>query len=207
MPLHGKKGLIAGIANEHSIAYGCAKVLRSAGAELGVTYLNAKAEPYVRPLAEQLESSIIVPCDVREPGQLEAVFSLIKDKWGRLDFLLHSIAYAPKEDLHSRVIDCSQNLMGLVKAALESSVRYMAAELGTKCIRVHALSPGPLKTHAASGIERFDELLERARSRAPQHRLVSIEDVGNLAAFLVSDAGAALTGNVEYIDAGYHIIG
>jgi len=251
--LRGKKGLIAGIANELSIAYGCAKVLRSAGAELGVTYLNAKAEPYVRPLAEQLESSIIVPCDVREPGQLEAVFSLINDKWGRLDFLLHSIAYAPKEDLHSRVIDCSQsgfalamdvschsfirmarlaeplmtqggclltvtfygaervveeyNLMGLVKAALESSVRYMVAEFGTKCIRVHALSPGPLKTRSASGIERFDELLERARSRAPQQRLVSIEDVGNLAAFLVSDAAAALTGNVEYIDAGYHIIG
>jgi enoyl-[acyl-carrier protein] reductase I len=252
MPLHGKKGLIAGIANEHSIAYGCAKVLRGAGAELGVTYLNAKAEPDVRPLAEQLKSSVIVPCDVREPGQLEAVFSLIKDKWGRLDFLLHSIAYAPKEDLHSRVIDCSQsgfalamdvschsfirmarlaeplmtqggclltvtfygaervveeyNLMGLVKAALESSVRYMTAELGTKCIRVHALSPGPLKTHAASGIARFDELLERARSRAPQQRLVSIEDVGTLAAFLVSDAAAALTGNVEYVDAGYHII-
>jgi enoyl-[acyl-carrier protein] reductase I len=238
--LRGKKGLIAGIANELSIAYGCAKVLRSAGAELGVTYLNAKAEPYVRPLAEQLESSIIVPCDVREPGQLEAVFSLINDKWGRLDFLLHSIAYAPKEDLHSRVIDCHSfirmarlaeplmaqggclltvtfygaervvedyNLMGPVKAALESSVRYMAAELGTKCIRVHALSPGPLKTRSASGMERFDVLLEQARFRAPQQRLVSIEDVGNLAAFLVSDAAAALTGNVEYIDAGYHIIG
>ncbi len=253
MPLRGKKGLIVGIANEHSIAYGCAKVLRGAGAELGVTYLNARAEPYVRPLAERLESSIIVPCDVREPGQLESVFSLIQDKWGRLDFLIHSIAYAPKEDLHSRLIDCSQsgfalamdvschsfirmarlaeplmtqggclltvtfygaervvneyNLMGPVKAALESSVRYMAAELGTKCIRVHALSPGPLKTRSASGIERFDELLERARSRAPQQRLVSIEDVGNLAAFLVSDAAAALTGNIEYIDAGYHIVG
>ncbi len=252
LSLRGKRGLVAGIANEHSIAFGCAKSFRDAGAELAVTYLNAKAEPYVRPLAEQLASPIIVPCDVREPGQLEAVFSRIKQQWGRLDFLLHSIAYAPEEDLHARITDCSQagfamamevschsfirmahlaeplmtqggclltvtfygsekvveeyNLMGPVKAALESSVRYMAAELGEKRIRVHALSPGPLKTRAASGIERFDELLERARSRAPEHRLVSIEDVGNVAAFLVSDGATALTGNIEYIDAGYHIV-
>jgi enoyl-[acyl-carrier protein] reductase I len=251
--LQGKRGLIVGIANESSIAYGCARMLRGAGAEVAITYLNAKAEPFVRPLAAQLESSIVVPCDVREPGQLEAVFSRIGDDWGRLDFLLHSIAYAPKEDLHSRITDCSQagfatamdvschsfirmarlaeplmvqggclltvtfygsekvvedyNLMGPVKAALESSVRYMAAELGSKRIRVHALSPGPLKTRAASGIERFDELLERARARTPEHRLVSIEDVGNLAVFLVSDAATALTGNIEYIDAGYHIVG
>ena len=244
MSLRGKKGLIVGIANEHSIAYGCARVLRDAGAELAVTYLNEKAVPYVRPLAEQLDSPIIVPCDVREPGQLEAVFSRIRDEWGRLDFLLHSIAYAPKEDLHSRITDCSQagfalamdvschsfirmarlaeplmtdggclltitfygsekvvedyNLMGPVKAALESSVRYMAAELGPKRIRVHALSPGPLKTRAASGIERFDELLERARARTPEHRLVSIEDVGNLAAFLVSDGAASLTGTTAF---------
>jgi enoyl-[acyl-carrier protein] reductase I len=253
MSLNGKKGLIVGIANEHSIAYGCARVLRDAGAELAITYVNEKAVPYVRPLAEQLDSPIIVPCDVREPGQLEAVFSRIRDKWGGLDFLLYSIAYALKEDLHSRITDCSQagfalamdvschsfirmarlaeplmtdggclltitfygsekvvgdyNLMGPVKAALECSVRYMAAEFGPKRIRVHALSPGPLKTRAASGIERFDELLERARARTPEHRLVSIEDVGNLAAFLVSDGAAALTGNVEYIDAGYHIVG
>jgi enoyl-[acyl-carrier protein] reductase I len=253
MSLQGKRGLIVGIANEQSIAYGCARVLRNAGAELAITYLNEKAMPYVRPLAEQLGSPIIVPCDVREPGQLEAVFSRIRDAWGRLDFLLHSIAFAPKEDLHSRVTDCSQagfalamdvschsfirmarlaeplmtdggclltltfygsekvvedyNLMGPVKAALESSVRYMAAELGPKRIRVHALSPGPIKTRAASGIGRFDELLERARARTPEHQLVSIEDVGNLAAFLVGEGAAALTGNVEYIDAGYHIMG
>jgi enoyl-[acyl-carrier protein] reductase I len=194
-----------------------------------------------------------VPCDVREPGQLEAVFSHIRTKWGRLDFLLHSIAYAPKEDLHSRITDCSQagfamamdvschsfirmarlaeplmteggclltvtfygaekvvaeyNLMGPVKSALESCVRYMAAELGPRRIRVHALSPGPLKTRAASGIECFDELLDRARARTPEHRLVSIRDVGNLAAFLVGDGAAALTGNIEYVDAGYHIVG
>jgi len=253
MLLNGKKGLVVGIANDHSIAYGCAKAFHRAGAELAITYLNTKAEPYVRPLGERLGSPVIVPCDVREPGQLEAVFTHIGKTWGRLDFLLHSIAYAPKEDLHCRITDCSQagfnmamdvschsfirmarmaeplmnnggclltvtfygaekvveeyNLMGPVKAALESSVRYMAAELGPKRIRVHALSPGPLKTRAASGIDRFDELLERARSRAPEHQLVSIEDVGNLATFLASDAAAALTGNIEYIDAGYHILG
>jgi enoyl-[acyl-carrier protein] reductase I len=253
VPLKDKKGLIVGITNRNSIAYGCAEVLRNAGAELAVTYLNAKAEPFVRPLAEELRSPIVVPCDVREAGQLEAVFSRIQKEWGRFDFLLHSIAYAPKEDLHSRITDCSQagfamamdvscqsfvrmarlaeplmtdggclltvtfygaekvveeyNLMGPVKAALESCVRYMAAELGPKRIRVHALSPAPLKTRAASGIERFDELLDRARARTPEHRLVGIEDVGNVAAFLVSDGAAALTGNIEYVDAGYHIVG
>jgi enoyl-[acyl-carrier protein] reductase I len=251
--LKGKNGLIVGIANRNSIAYGCAEVFRGAGAELAITYLNAKSEPFVRPLAAQLESVIVIPCDVREPGQLEEVFSRIRNERGRLDFLLHSIAYAPKEDLHSRIIDCSQagftmamdvschsfirmarlaeplmadggylltvtfygaekvveeyHLMGPVKAALENCVRYMAAELGSKRIRVHALSPGPLKTRAASGIERFDELLERVRARTPEHRLVSIQDVGKLAAFLVSDGAAALTGNIEYVDAGYHIVG
>lgn len=253
MLLDGKKGLVVGIANEHSIAYGCAGAFHRAGADLAITYLNSKAEPHVRPLAERLQSPIIVPCDVREAGQLEAVFARIQSDWGRLDFVLHSIAFAPKEDLHSRVTDCSQdgfnmamdvschsfirmarmaeplmtaggclltvtfygsekvvadyNVMGPVKAALESTVRYMAAELGPKRIRVHALSPGPLKTRAASGIDRFDELLERTRSRTPAHQLVGIEDVGNVASFLVSDAAAALTGNIEYIDAGYHVVG
>ncbi len=252
MSLNGRKGLIVGIANEQSIAYGCAQVLREAGADLAVTYLNATAEPYVRPLAEALGCPIIVPCDVREPGQLDAVFARIAEDWGHLDFLLHSIAFARKEDLHSPLSQCSQdgfalamdvschsfirmarlavplmpdggclltvtfygsekvvddyNLMGPVKAALECSVRYMAAELGPKRIRVHALSPGPLKTRAASGIERFDELLDRARARTPEHRLVSVTDVGHLAAFLVGDTAAALTGNIEYIDAGYHIV-
>ncbi len=253
MSLKGKKGLIVGIANRTSIAYGCAEVLYGAGAELAVNYLNAKAEHFVQPLAERLGNPIMVPCDVREPGQLEAVFSRIQKEWGRLDFLLHSISYAPKEDLHSRITDCSQvgfavamdvschsfirmarlaeplmmdggclltvtfygaekvveeyNLMGPVKAALESCVRYMAAELGPKRIRVHALSPGPLKTRVASGIERFDELLDRACARTPEHRLVGIEDVGNVAAFLVSNGAAALTGNIKYVDAGYHIVG
>lgn len=250
--LDKKRGLVVGIANEHSIAYGCAKAFHEAGAELAVTYLNAKADPYVRPLAEALGSSIVVPCDVRQPGQLEAVFDEIRKRWGTLDFVLHSIAYAPKEDLQARLVDCSQagfmlamdvschsfirmarlaeplmpnggclltvtfygsekvveqyNLMGPVKAALESSVRYLAAELGSQRIRVHALSPGPLKTRAASGIDRFDELLERTRQRTPEHHLVSIEDVGDIAAFLVSDGACSLTGNVEYIDAGFHVM-
>lgn len=250
--LSGKKGLVLGIANERSIAYGCARAFREAGAELAVTYLNEKAEPYVRPLAEALGAPVIVPCDVREAGQLEAVFARIADEWGRLDFVLHSIAFAPREDLHARVVDCSKegfalamdvschsfirvarlaeplmaeggclltvtfygservvdeyNLMGPVKAALESSVRYLAAELGRQNIRVHALSPGPLETRAASGIDRFDELLERARRRAPAERLVSIDDIGAVAAFLASDAARSLTGNIEYVDAGLHIV-
>lgn len=248
--LDNKRGLIIGIANDQSIAYGCAQAFHAAGAQLAVTYLNAKAEPHVRPLAEQLGCELILPCDVREPGQLEAVFQEIQAGWGKLDFVLHSIAYAPKEDLHARVVDCTQagfatamdvschsfirvaklaeplmndggtlltvsfygsekvvehyNLMGPVKAALESSVRYLAAELGSRKIRVHALSPGPLTTRAASGIDRFDQLLERARERTPDHQLVSIADVGNLAAFLVSDGAKSLTGNVEYVDGGLH---
>lgn len=251
--LQGKRGLVVGIANDQSIAWGCARVMQGQGAEIAVTYLNEKAAPYVRPLAESIKCPIIVPCDVREPGQLEAVFDRIKTDWGTMDFLLHSIAFAPREDLHGRIIDCSQagfnmamdvschsfirmarlaeplmprggclmtvtfygaekvvenyNLMGPVKAALESSVRYLAAELGGQKIRVHALSAGPLKTRAASGIDRFDELLERTRARTPDHQLVTIDDVGEVAAFLASDGAAALTGNVQFIDAGYHIMG
>lgn len=251
--LEGKRGLVVGIANGSSIAYGCAKAFRALGADLAVTYLNDKAEPHVRPLAEGLGADLFLPCDVREPGQLEAVFDAIAQRWGRLDFLLHSIAFAPREDLHGRVVDCSRdgfltamdvsvhslirmarlaeplmteggciqtvsfygsekvvehyNLMGPVKAALESTVRYMAAELGAKGIRVHALSPGPLKTRAASGIDRFDALLARAAERAPGHQLVTIDDVGAYAAFLASDAARAVTGAVEYIDGGYNIVG
>ena len=199
--LEGKKGLVIGIANENSIAYGCARAFRSFGAELAITYLNEKAKPYVEPLASALEAPILMPLDVQVEGQLEAVFEEIERRWGRLDFALHSIAFAPKDDLHGRVVDCSRegfllamdvschsfirmarlaeplmkdggalftmsyfgaervvenyNLMGPVKAALEASARYLAAELGPKGIRVHAISPGPLKTRAASGIAAF----------------------------------------------------
>jgi enoyl-[acyl-carrier protein] reductase I len=251
--LSGKVGLVVGIANAASIAYGCAQAFHAAGAELAVTYVNARAEPFVRPLAEELQARLILPCDVREPGQLESVFAAIRATWGRLDFLLHCIAYCPKEDLQGRVVDCSAdgfavamgvschsfirmaklaeplmtdggclltasfygsekvvenyNIMGPVKAALESSVRYMAAELAPRKIRVHALSPGPIATRAASGLSRFDALLEQAAAKAPQHHLVSIADVGACAAFLASPAAAAMTGGVHYIDGGYHIVG
>jgi enoyl-[acyl-carrier protein] reductase I len=250
--LEGKRGLVVGIANAHSVAYGCARAFHAAGAELAVTYLNAKAEPYVRPLAETMACPLILPCDVREAGQLEAVFAAIGERWGKLDFLLHSIAWAPKADLNARVADCSRdgflaamdischsfirmthlaeplmtdggalmtvsfygsekvvehyNLMGPVKAALESTVRYLAAELGAKGIRVHSLSPGPLKTRAASGIDGFDELLQRAAATAPEHQLVDIDEIGALAAFLASDAAKRMTGEVIYIDGGYHIM-
>jgi enoyl-[acyl-carrier protein] reductase I len=251
--LEGKRGLVVGIANDSSIAYGCAKAFRALGAELAVTYLNAKAERHVKPLADELEASLFLPLDVRNEGELEAVFAAIQEKWGKIDFVLHSIAFAPKEDLHARVVDSSQegfllamnvschsfvrmaklaeplmtdggclqtvtfyggekvvehyNLMGPVKAALESVTRYMAAELGDKGIRVHALSPGPLATRAASGIDRFDELMTRVAERAPTHHLVTIEDVGAYAAFLASDAAKSLTGSVAFIDGGYNIVG
>lgn len=253
-PIHlqGKRGLVLGIANEHSIAYGCARVMRAWGAELAVTYVNDKAEPYVRPLAEGLGSSLILPCDVRAPGQLEAVFAAIGAAWGGLDFVVHSMAYASRDDLHGRVTDCSAagfalamdvschsfiraarlaeplmpgggclltvtfyggekvvahyNLMGPVKAALDASVRALAAELGPSGIRVHAVSPGPLRTRAASGLDRFDELLDAARARAPGHALADIDDVGNVAAFLASDAARLLNGNIEYVDAGLHVM-
>ncbi len=251
--LEGKKGLVVGIANANSLACGCAKAFRRLGADLAITYLNAKAEPYVRPLAAELSSPIIMPCDVQASGQLEAVFQRIKQEWGRLDFLLHAVAFAPKEDLHARVVDCSAagfalamdvschsfirmaklaeplmtnggclltltyygsekvvehyNLMGPVKAALESAVRYMAAELGPKGIRVHAISPGPVQTRAASGIEHFDEILDQAAARAPEHHLVGIDDVGAVTAFLVGDWAKAMNGNTAFVDAGYHVVG
>ncbi len=251
--LKGKKGLVFGIANNSSIAYGCAEMFRNVGAEFAVTYANEKTERYVRPLVEEMACPIIMKCDVESPGDLEAVFGEISRRWGKLDFVLHSIAYAPKEDLHGRVVDCSKegfmlamdischslirmaklaeplmkdggsiltvtfygsekvvanyNMMGPVKAALESVVRYLAVELGPQMIRVNSISPGPIKTRAASGLEHFDVLLERAASQAPEHHLVSIEDVGAFAAFLVSDYAGSITGGVHYIDGGYHIMG
>ncbi|HUZ65363.1 MAG TPA: enoyl-ACP reductase FabI [Acetobacteraceae bacterium] len=250
--LRGRRGLVIGIANDHSIAAGCAKAFAQAGATLAATYLNQKAEPFVRAVTGTLDCPIILPCDVRVEGQLEAVFERVRTEWGRLDFLLHAIAYAPREDLLGRVTDCSAagfaaamaischsfirmahlaeplmpdggcllavtfygservvahyNLMGPVKAALESSVRYVAAELGPKGIRAHALSPGPIRTRAASGIDRFDELLERAAMTAPEHHLVDVDDVGKLAAFLVSDAAQRITGTIIPIDGGQHLL-
>jgi enoyl-[acyl-carrier protein] reductase I len=250
--LEGKKGLVIGIANEHSIAWGCAKAFRAFGAELAVTYLNEKAKKFVEPLAQELEASILLPLDVQQPGQMEAVFDRIRESWGTLDFVVHSIAFSPKTALGGRVVDVDQagfqttmdvsvwsflrmahlaepllanggsiftmtyygsqmvvqnyNIMGVAKAALEAAVRYVAAELGPKQIRVHAISPGPLATRAASGIKDFDDLLEKARTKAPARDLVSIEDVGVATAFLAHDAARLITGETLYIDGGYHII-
>jgi enoyl-[acyl-carrier protein] reductase I len=250
--LRGKRGLVIGIANADSIAFGAASRLRAFGAELAVTYLNAKAEPHVRPLAEGLGAELILPLDVEQPGQLQAVFDAVRTKWGRLDFLVHSIAFAPRDDLHGRVVDCSRegfeqamrvscysfiemarhaeplmteggtlltmsyhgaekvvanyNLMGPVKAALEASVRYLAAELGERGIRVFAVSPGPLKTRASSGIGHFDDLIAAAVARAPSHRLVDIAEVGRVVAFLVSGAASGMTGDTIHVDAGLHNI-
>jgi len=250
--LEGKKGLVVGIANENSIAWGCAKAFRAFGAELAVTYLNDKAKKYVEPLAQALEAPILMPLDVNVPGQMEAVFERVAKQWGKLDFALHSIAFSPKDALQGRVVDVSRegflttmdvscwtfmrmahlaeplmrkggtlftmtyygsqmvvknyNIMGVAKAALESAVRYMAAELGPKGIRVHAISPGPLATRAASGIPEFDALLDKAKAKAPARSLVSIDDVGVATAFLAHDAARLITGETLYIDGGYHII-
>jgi enoyl-[acyl-carrier protein] reductase I len=248
--LAGRKALITGIANEQSIAWGCAKALSLLGAEVAITYLNEKAKPFVEPLAREINAAFLMPLDVRAKGQLEAVFERLASEWGHLDCLLHSIAFAPKEDLHGRVVDCSKSgfltamdvscwsfirmahlaeplmhdggvmftmtyygsqrvvehytVMGPVKAALEASVRYLAAELGPKGIRVHAISPGPLKTRAASGIDDFDALVDKAQAKAPARSLVSIDDVGRAVAFLATDFAKLITGDTLYIDGGFH---
>jgi len=250
--LEGKKGLIVGIANDKSIAWGCAKAFRAFGAEVAVTYLNEKAKKFVEPLARALEAPIFMPLDVSVAGQMEAVFERIAKEWGKLDYLVHSIAFSPKEALQGRVVDVSRegfattmdvscwtfirmahlaeplmrkggslftmsyygsqmvvknyNIMGVAKAALECTVRYLAAELGPKGIRVHAISPGPLATRAASGIPEFDALLDKAKAQAPARSLVSIDDVGVATAFLAHDAARLITGETLYVDGGYHIM-
>ncbi|MBL6454055.1 enoyl-ACP reductase FabI [Belnapia sp. T6] len=248
--LKGKRGLVVGIANDQSIAYGCAAKLRAFGADLAITYLNAKAERFVRPLAEELGADPILPLDVEQPGEMEAVFDRIGTAWGGLDFVIHSIAFAPRADLHGRVVDASldgfqqamrvscysfiemarfaeplmrpggslvtmsyygadkvvgnYNLMGPVKAALEASVRYIAHELAPRGIRAYAVSPGPLRTRAASGIAHFDELIESVVQRAPAHRLVDIAEVGRVVAFLVGGAASGMTGDTIFVDGGLH---
>jgi enoyl-[acyl-carrier protein] reductase I len=248
--LKGRRGLVVGVANENSIAFGCAAKLRGFGAEIALTYLNEKARPFVEPLADQIQADVLLPLDVTQPGQIEAVFDALKERWGYLDFVIHSIAYAPKDDLHGRIVDCSRegfmqamqvschsfiemahyaeglmrpggalvtmsyygsdkvvqnyNLMGPVKAALESSVRYLSNELGASGVRVYAVSPGPLKTRAASGIGHFDELVQMAMERTPERRLVDIAEVGRVVAFLVGAGASGMTGDVIYVDAGLH---
>ena len=251
-PLKGQKALVLGIANEHSIAYGCARAFRKLGADLAITWLNEKARPHVEPLAIELEASITASLDVSKPGELDALFQMIGKKWGRLDLLVHSIAFAPKSDLQGGLLDCSAegfatamdischsfirmarlaaplmtdggamfamsylgankvvpnyNVMGPVKAALEASCRYLAYELGPRGIRVHAISPGPLETRAASGIKDFELLLNEAAKKAPLGELIDIMDVGWTCAYLATPFAHRLTGDTVYVDSGANIV-
>ncbi len=250
--LKGAKVLVCGIANESSIAYGCAKAFHEFGADLAITYLNEKSRGYVEPIARQLEAPLVLPLDVAQPGELEAVFEAIDKQWGQLDVLVHSIAWAPKDDLQGGLLECSAegfakamdvschsfvrmarlaaplmnnggsmfamsyygankvvpnyNVMGPVKAALEASARYLAYELGPKGIRVHPISPGPLKTRAGSGLKDFDLLLADAAQRAPLGELVDIMDVGMTCAFLATPYARRLSGETLYVDGGVHIM-
>ncbi|MBK7565588.1 MAG: enoyl-ACP reductase FabI [Propionivibrio sp.] len=251
-PLKGKKALVVGIANENSIAYGCAKAFRELEADVAITYLNEKSKQYVEPLAKALDAPIIMPLNVSKPGELEAVFDAITKQWGKLDILVHSIAFAPMQDLQGGLLNCSAegfaqamdischsfirmaklaaplmtdggsmfamsyhgatevapnyNVMGPVKAALESACRYLAYELGPQGVRVHAISPGPLKTRAASGLKDFDLLLNEAAQRAPLGELVDIMDIGFTCAFLATPYARRLTGNTVYVDGGVNIM-
>lgn len=249
--LAGKRGLIVGLANEHSITYGCAREARLQGADLVVSCLNEKSFKFVEPLMRALDVPLYA-CDVEKPGELQALVNQAVKDLGHLEFVVHSIAWAPLEDLHNPVIDSSSvgfsramevschsfaqlaqlcaphmrhggsfvtmsylgaaeavphyGLMGPVKAALESLVRYMALELGPKGIRVHAISPGPILTRVASGIESFDELMSHARSKAPLGRLVTLEEIARLNVFLCSEASSGMTGQTIFVDAGCHAV-
>lgn len=249
--LAGKKGLILGLANEHSIAWGCARLARQMGADVVASCLNEKARPFIEPLTTAADINLVT-CNVEQPGELQALVERAVAQLGRLDFVVHSIAWAPLEDLHGRVIDSTSTgfaramevschsfatlaklcaphmteggsmltmtylgadeavphygLMGPVKAALESLVRYMALELGPQGIRVHAVSPGPILTRAASGIASFDELLENAIRKAPLARLVTLDEIAQLCAFLCTDASSGMTGQTIYVDGGCHAV-
>lgn len=250
--LTGHKALVVGVANDQSIAYGCARAFRNAGADLALTWLNEKARPHVEPLARELEASITAELNVAVPGQLEALFDRIAKQWGRLDILVHSIAFAPTQDLQGGLLDCSAegfakamdischsfvrmarlaaplmedggtmfamsyyganrvvpnyNVMGPVKAALEAACRYLAYELGPRRIRVHAISPGPLKTRAASGLKDFELLLNEAAHKAPLGELVDIMDVGYACAYLATPFAHRITGGTVYVDGGANIV-
>jgi enoyl-[acyl-carrier protein] reductase I len=250
--LAGQKALVVGVANDQSIAYGCAKAFRTVGAELAVTWLNERARAYVEPLARELQAGITGALDVSVPGQLEAMFERISRDWGTLDILVHSIAFAPREDLQGGLLNCSAegfakamdvschsfirmaklaaplmknggtmfamsyyganrvvpnyNVMGPVKAALEAACRYLAYELGPQGIRVHAISPGPLKTRAASGLKDFELLLNEAAEKAPLGELVDIMDVGFACAYLATSLARRITGGTVYVDGGANIV-
>ena len=251
--LKGARALVTGIANEHSIAYGCAKAFRELGAELAITYLNEKSRGYVEPLARDLGAAILMPLDVSQQAQTDALFERIGAEWGSLDMMVHSLAWAPKDDLQGGLLNCSAegfgqamdischsfirlaracvplmrnggtmftmsyygankvipnyNVMGPVKAALEACARYLAFELGPQNIRVHAISPGPLQTRAASGLKDFDRMLAEAAQRAPLGELVDIMDVGYTCAFLATPLARRLSGETLYVDGGVNIMG
>ena len=249
--LAGRKGLVVGVANADSLAWSAARHFRNAGAELAMTYYNEKARPFIAPLADEVQAQLL-PCNVLQEGQLEAVFDALRERWGKLDFVFHSIASARKEDLQGRLADCSSpgfaeamlvschslirmaklaeplmrdggslttvsyygaekvvehyNVMGPVKAALEAAVRYLAHELGRQGIRVHTISPGPIRTRAASGLADFDELIDAASRRAPAGSVAGIDDVGYATAMLAVDSARLITGSTIYVDGGAHIM-
>ncbi|OCQ21207.1 enoyl-ACP reductase [Pseudoalteromonas luteoviolacea] len=251
--LKGKKGLIVGVANQHSIAFSCAKILDRQGAMLIVSYANEKAAPFVLPLQDSVPDVLFKQCDVSCDEQLANLIAFTQSTFGKIDFLIHSVAFAPLQDLEGRLIDAHREgvqlamdvsclsfvrlvrllepilnpssslitmsylgstravknygLMGPIKAALESSVRYMALELGQQGHRVNAISPGPIKTRAASGLKDFEQLLETSELKSPLNRHLSIEDVAGTALFLVSDLSKAITGGILYVDNGYHAVG
>lgn len=251
--LKGKRGLVMGVANDRSIAWGIAKAAADSGAELAFTYQGEALEKRVRPLAEQIGAKIVVPCDVTDEASVDAAFKAIEEEWGQIDFVVHAIAFSDKNELDGLYLDTTRanftrtmdisvysftavaqravplmkeggslltltyygaervmphyNVMGVAKAALEASVRYLAADLGPKDIRVNAISAGPIKTLAASGIGDFRYILKWNELNSPLRRNVTIEDVGRSGLFLLSDLGSGVTGEVMHVDAGYHTVG
>jgi enoyl-[acyl-carrier protein] reductase I len=251
--LAGKRGLIMGVANNRSIAWGIARAARAHGAELAFTYQGDALEKRVRPLAAELDAAVVGHCDVTDPATMDAVFAEVEKLWGKLDFVVHCIAFSDKDELTGRYIETSEgnftkslliscysftavaqraeklmqgsgsmltltyygaekwmphyNVMGVAKAALEASVRYLAADLGPSGIRVNAISAGPIKTLAASGIGDFRYILRWNEYNAPLRRTVTIEEVGETASFLLSDMSRGVTGEILHVDAGYHVVG
>ena len=251
--MHGKKGLIMGVANDRSIAWGIADVLHRHGADLAFTYQGDTLAKRVRPLAEKTGSALVLPCDVEDEASIDSAFEVIKKNWGRLDFLVHAIAYSDKEELKgeyvnttrdnfNRTLDIScysftsvakqaadlmtdggslltlsyygaervmphYNVMGVAKAALEASVRYLAVDLGEQGIRVNGLSAGPMKTLAASGIGDFRYILKWNQYNSPLKRNVTLDDVGGAAMYLLSDLASGVSGEIHHVDCGYHIVG
>ncbi|KAA2214076.1 enoyl-ACP reductase FabI [Teichococcus oryzae] len=249
----GKRGLIMGLANDKSIAWGIARAVAAQGAELAFTYQGEALEKRVRPLAASVGSDIVLPCDVADEASVDAAFATLEQRWGRLDFLVHAIAYADKQYLRGRYMDTPRdaflqamdiscysfasvsrravalmpeggslltltylgaervtphyNVMGVAKAALEASVRYMAVDVGDRNIRVNGISAGPIKTLAASGIGDFRYILKWNQYNSPLKRNTTIEDVGGAGVFLLSELGSGVTGEVLHVDSGYHVVG